>query len=128
MRTWTAESAGDPAEAWALLSRPGRWHEWAPHVRGAWGLGDVVREGDAGAARLLGVVPVPVRITAVDAPRSWRWRVGALVDMDHRVRPRPGGGVSVAIDLRAPAPMEAALALAYGPLIVLALRRLAGAS
>ena len=77
MRTWTAESGGDPAEAWDKLSRPGRWHEWAPHVRGAWGLGEVVRAGEAGAARLLGVVPVPVRITAVDAPRSWSWRVGA---------------------------------------------------
>jgi len=126
VRTWTAESSGDPAEAWALLSRPARWHEWAPHVRGAWGLAEVVRAGDAGAARLLGVAPVPVRITAVDAPRSWSWRVGALVEMDHRVTARPGG-VTVALDLRAPAPLEAGLALAYGPVISLALRRLASA-
>ena len=126
MRTWTASSDGDPAAAWALISRPARWHEWAPHVFGAWGLGEEVRAGDAGAARLLGAVPVPVRITAVDAPRSWSWRVGALVEMDHRVVPRPGG-VTVALDLRAPAPLEAGLALAYGPLIRLSLRRLASA-
>ena len=127
MKTWTAQSGGSPAEAWDKLSRPGRWHEWAPHVRGAWGLGDVVRAGDAGAARLLGAIPVPVRITAVDAPRSWSWRVGALVEMDHRVVARPGG-LAVELDLRAPAPLEAGLALAYGPLIALALRRLARSS
>ncbi len=124
MRTWTADSDRDPAAVWAMLSRPARWHEWAPHVRGAWGLGDVVRAGDAGAARLLGAVPVPVRITAVDAPRSWSWRVGSLVEMDHRLVARPGG-VTIALDLRAPAPLEAGLALAYGPVIRLALRRLA---
>jgi len=127
MKTWTAQSGGSPAEAWDKLSRPGRWHEWAPHVRGAWGLGDVVRAGDAGAARLLGAIPVPVRITAVDAPRSWSWRVGALVEMDHRVVARPGG-LAVELDLRAPAPLEAGLALAYGPLIGLSLRRLASSS
>ena len=124
MRTWTAESTGSPSEAWEKLSRPGRWHEWAPHVRGAWGLGEVVREGDGGVARLLAAIPVPVRITHVDAPRSWSWRVGALVEMEHRVTARPGG-LAVELDLRAPAPLEAGLALSYGPVIRLALRRLA---
>jgi hypothetical protein len=34
-------------------------------VRGAWGLGSPeVREGAFGFARLLGVIPVPARITA----------------------------------------------------------------
>jgi hypothetical protein len=126
MRTWKADSTGDPATAWELLSRPGRWHEWAPHLRGAWGLGEAVREGDAGAARLLGAVPVPVRITAVDAPRSWSWRAGALVDMDHYVLARHGG-FTVRVDLRAPAPLEAGLALAYGPVIDTVLLRLATA-
>ena len=124
MRTWKVDSSGDPALAWELLSRPARWHEWAPHLRGAWGLGEVVRAGDAGAARLLGAVPVPVRITAVDAPRSWSWRAGALVDMDHHVLARQSG-VTVRVDLRAPAPLEAGLALAYGPVIAYALRKLA---
>jgi hypothetical protein len=124
MKRWRAESDGSAAEAWDRLARPARWQEWAPHVRGAWGLGELVREGDAGAARLLGVVPVPVRITAVDAPRSWSWRVGELVEMEHRVTARPGG-FAVTLELRAPAPLEAGLALAYGPLVALALRRLA---
>ena len=127
MRTWTADSDAPAAIAWALMARPGAWSSWAPHVRGAWGLGEVVREGDSGAARLLGAIPVPVRITHVDAPRSWSWRVGALVEMEHRVTARPGG-LAVELDLRAPAPLEAGLALAYGPLIALALRRLASSS
>ncbi len=125
MPTWTAESKGSPAKAWNLIARPHAWPEWAPHLQGAWGLGDAeVRSGDIGAARLLGVVPVLVRITAVDRPRSWSWRVGELVRMDHRVEPS-GSGCVLAIDLRAPAPLEAALARAYGPVIVKSLRRLA---
>jgi hypothetical protein len=125
MQTFEEHSAGDTADAWARISQPARWHEWAPHVRGAWGLGSgEVRAGDVGAARLLGVAPVPVAITAVDRPRSWTWRVAGMVDMEHRVQPR-GSGCTVAIELRAPAPLEAALALAYGPVIRLTLRRLA---
>jgi hypothetical protein len=75
---------------------------------------------------LLGVVPVPVRITAVEPGRSWTWRVGALVDMEHRVQPLERG-CTVAIDLHAPRPLEAGLAKAYGPVIALALERLARA-
>ena len=79
-----------------------------------------------GAARLLGVVPVPARIVGKRAGRSWAWRVGfGLVEMVHRVEPRPEGGATVAVDLIAPAPLERSLALAYGPLIELSLRRLA---
>ena len=126
MRTWTEESGGSPEAAWELLSRPPRWHEWAPHLRGAWGLGDPVRSGRAGAARLLGVVPVPVQILAVERGRSWTWRAGAVVEMDHRVTPSDGGCV-VAIDLRAPGPLEPVAAATYGPVIALALRRLARA-
>ena len=105
MRTWTADSRGEAGAAWELLARPARWHEWAPHLRGAWGLGGEVAAGDAGAVRLLGVVPVPVRIIAVEPGRSWTWRASALADMEHRVEPRPGG-CRIAIDLRAPAPLK----------------------
>jgi hypothetical protein len=126
MRTFRADSAGDEADAWARISQPGRWHEWAPHVRGAWGLQRQVRPGDRGAVRLLGAVPVPVEITRVEPGRSWTWRVAGMVEMDHRVEPREGG-CTVAIDLRAPAPLEAGLALAYGPVIRATLKRLASA-
>ena len=125
MRTYAADSTASPAAAWALLARPDGWPTWAPHVRGAWGLGTPeVRPGAVGFARLLGVVPVPARITAKDAGRSWSWRVGEVVTLVHRVEPRAGGCV-VATDLVAPPPLEAALAVAYGPVIAWTMRRLA---
>ncbi len=125
MRTFTVATRAPADVAWRLLARPEQWRRWSPHVRGAWGLGDPeVRRGAGGAARLLGVVPIPARITAKVAGRSWTWRVGA-VEMVHRVEPRAGGGATVAIDLSAPGPLEPALALTYGPLIEVALNRLA---
>lgn len=124
MRSFAADSLADPAAAWALLARPGRWHVWAPHVRGAWGLGgEEVEAGARGLVRAFGALPVPAVITAKEPQRSWTWRVGPA-EMVHRVEPR-AGGCRVAIDLRAPAPLEGALALAYGPVIGWTLRRLA---
>src|SRR6185312_8811881 len=104
-----------PAAAWALLARPEAWAEWAPHVRGAWRLGSPeVEPGAVGAARLLGVLPVPAKVTAKTPGRSWTWRVGGVVEMVHRVERRTGG-CTVALDLSAPGPLEAALAVSYGP-------------
>jgi hypothetical protein len=124
MRTFSVNSSAPPEAAWPLLARPGRWAEWAPHVRGAWGLGaPEVREGALGAARLFGALPVPARIVAKRPGRSWTWRVG-VVEMVHRVDPHPGG-CEVAIDVIAPAPLERVLAAAYGPVIAATLRRLA---
>ena len=124
MITYSARCRARPADAWALLARPGRWHEWAPHVRGAWGLGSPeVEEGARGAARLLGVVPVPAVVVAKRAGRSWTWRVGPVL-MAHRVAPRTSG-CEVAVDLSAPAPLEAALARTYGPLVARLVRNLA---
>ena len=127
MRTFAAATNAPPEAAWPLLARPDAWSRWSPHVRGAWKLGEPeVRRGAIGAARLLGVVPVPARIVGKRAGRSWTWRVGfGLVEMVHRVEPRPEGGATIAVDLIAPGPLERALALAYGPLIELSLRRLA---
>ena len=124
MFTCEARSDAGPQEAWALLARPERWHEWAPHVRGAWGLGEPeVQEGRSGYARLFGVVPVPARITEVTAGRSWTWKVGPAL-MAHRVEPRPGGCL-VAVDIEAPAPLEAPLRAFYAPLVERLLDRLA---
>src|SRR5438309_1480419 len=78
MVTFRAASKAPPALAWALYARPRAWPAWAPQLRGAWGLaGDdgEVEEGRIGAARLLGVVPVPARISAKDPGRSWTWQV-----------------------------------------------------
>ena len=125
MLRYEAESTAAPDAAWALLARPGRWHEWAPHVRGGWGLGHgAVRRGATGAVRLLGVIPVPVRIVDVVPDRSWSWRVGPAL-MDHRVEPRPGGGCVIAIELHARGPAAALLRASYGPVVGALVRRLA---
>ncbi len=125
MLSYSAASDATEAEAWSLLARPARWHEWAPQLRGAWGLGEPeVREGARGAARLLGVVPVPAVITAVDPGRAWSWRVGP-VELDHRVDPAPHGGSVVTVTMRAPAPIEAALRVTYGPVVQLLVLNLA---
>ncbi len=124
MFTCEARSEASAAEAWALLARPDRWHEWAPHVRGAWGLGEPeVEEGRRGYARLVGVLPVPARITEVSEGSSWTWQVGPA-RMVHRVEGRDYGCL-VAVDIEAPTPLEAALRAFYGPLVELLLARLA---
>ncbi len=124
---YAADSPAPPAEAWSLLAQPRRWAEWAPHVRGAWNLGSPeVEAGRRGAARLLGLVPVPAQITAKSPGRSWTWRVGP-VEMIHAVHPTPVG-CRVSTTLAAPGPLEAALAATYGPVIQLMMRRLATVS
>jgi hypothetical protein len=126
MLRYEAWSAAPPAEVWSLVARPARWHEWAPQVRGAWGLAGAdgeVREGATGVARLLWAVPVPAKVVSVAPGRSWVWRVGP-VDLDHRVEPTPGGCL-VAVTMQAPAPLEAVLRVSYGPVVGLLVRRLA---
>jgi hypothetical protein len=109
-----------PDAAWALISQPARWPEWAPHIGGAWSLGEPeVELGRTGAARLFGLLPVPARIVGKTAGQDWTWQVG-VVRMRHRV----AAGI-VAIDLQAPGPLEPAIAAAYGPVIRWSLRRLA---
>ena len=59
MNLWSEREYGVRVDApstvaWSLVARPDRWHEWAPHVRGAWHLGDPeVQQGRVGAARLV---------------------------------------------------------------------------
>ena len=69
------------------------------------------------------MVPVPARITAKEAGRSWTWSVG-VVDLAHRVEPR-GEGCVVAIDIEAPAALEPLVRATYGPVVGVLVRRLA---
>jgi len=125
MLSYSAASSAPPSIAWALIARPSRWHEWAPQLRGAWGLGEPeVRSGARGAARLLGVVPVPAVITRVEPGRVWTWQVGP-VTFDHRVEPRGQAGSTIAVDLRSSPPMEALLRVTYGPVVALLVKNLA---
>lgn len=111
--------------AWRLLSRPGMWREWAPHMRGAVGLGrPEVRTGTLGFAMLGGLLPIPAAVTDKRTGRSWTWRVG-LVRVEHRVRAHPDGGCEIEMRLSAPQPLEAALGVSYGPVVALLVKRLA---
>lgn len=124
MLTYEANSRAAAPEIWTLMAEPARWRRWAPHIRGAWGLGaPEVQVGRRGLVRLLGAPLVPARITRKRAGQMWAWKVGP-VDLTHRVDPREGGGSTVAVDIAAPAPIEAALKATYGPLVQVLVRRL----
>jgi hypothetical protein len=119
VRVQAGSSAGT-AVVWSLLARPAQWHRWAPHIRGAWGLGHPeVEAGRRGLVRLLGVVPVPARVVAVQPGTSWTWTVGPM-RLKHEVAARVGGS-TVIMTLDAPRLVE----LAYGPVVGLLNRRLA---
>jgi hypothetical protein len=110
--------------AWQLLAQPALWSSWAPHIRGARGLGDPeVRAGARGFVRLGPGVPVPARILATDPPNWWDWRVGP-VTMRHRVRALGSDAYEVSIELSAPVLIEAAVHAGYGPVITLLLHNL----
>jgi Polyketide cyclase / dehydrase and lipid transport len=122
--TYETNCAAPPERAWELLARPDRWARWAPHLRGARGLGaPEVDPGARGAVMFLGIVPVPARVVAKRPGRSWSWDVGGVL-IDHRVEPR-ANGCTIAIDLEAPPPLEAILRVSYGPLVALLVRNLA---
>jgi hypothetical protein len=121
---YAADSAAPLEAAWKLMSQPDEWHRWAPHLRGAVGMGrPEVRSGALGVALLGGIVPVPGIVVGKRPGRSWTWQVG-LVRVEHSVEPRDGGS-RVAVELSAPGPLERLLAVSYGPVVALLVRRLA---
>lgn len=122
--SFSADSDAPVDTVWALVARPSRWPEWAPHVRGAWGLGfPEIEAGRCGAARLLWIVPVPASISAKTPGRSWTWRVGPMT-LDHLVEPR-GTGSRITMTMSAPGPLDAVLGVTYGPVVRTLVRRLA---
>ena len=124
MLTYAAFSSADPETVWGLISRPDLWSSWAPHVRGARGLGDPeVSTGASGSALLLGAIPIPAHVTSKQPQRSWSWQIGPL-RLRHRVRPVPGG-CRVAMDVEAPFPLEALVRVTQGPLLALLVGNLA---
>lgn len=117
MRSVATDLDITPERAWELYSHPEEWSAWAPHLRGTSGLTGYrgeVRAGSRGLVWLLGVAPIPVRVTWVDRGSSWSWKVGP-VEMDHVVEPRENGGCRVALVFRGPAGwVERLAATVYG--------------
>jgi hypothetical protein len=124
VRRWTERTSAPPEDVWPVMARPSEWSRWAPHIRGAWGLGDPeVEEGKVGLVRLGGVIPVPARITAVEPGRSWTWFVPTFF-LRHEVVAAAGGS-EVALELWAPGVLEPAAAGTYGRVFPALLGRLA---
>lgn len=118
------ESAAAPARVWELYSQPGRWSEWAPHVRSPRNLGEPeVRPGASGTVRVLGALPVRATIGAVEAGARWSWTVGPL-RLEHLVGARPGGGSSIGLRINTSPVLEAGLRVTYAPLARLLLANL----
>jgi hypothetical protein len=114
-REYDVDVAASTSLTWPLVARPDRWHRWAPHLRGAWGLGSPeVREGARGAVRLLGVVPVPARILSVKRGRAWTWQVGP-VRLAHAVVPLDEDDAACRLTFRLEGPTP--LVVAYGPVV-----------
>ena len=119
-----ATSDASPEAVWSLLSEPKRWSSWAPHIRGAIGLGSPeVRLGRRGVALVLPGLVVPVRVSAKVDGRSWDWTTGPM-RFRHAVEPRAGGCL-ITLEVTGPSGLEQVVAGVYGPLIRLVLRRLA---
>jgi hypothetical protein len=119
-----ASSDASPAAVWALLAEPKRWSSWAPHIRGAVGLGTPeVQLGRRGVVFVLPGVVVPVRVSAKSEGRSWEWTTGPMRFL-HRVEPH-GDGSLITLELSGPPRLERVVAFGYGPIIRRVIRRLA---
>lgn len=124
-RVHAVECDAPPDRVWALISRPDRWSEWSPHVRGAEGLGSPeVVEGASGSVVLRGGLRIAARITQVNPGESWSWRVAGL-RVCHVVRPAPGGGSRIEHEVEGSAPPWSVVAIAYAPIVGLIARNIA---
>ena len=119
-----ARSDATPERVWELYARPGRWSEWAPHVRSPRGLGEPeVEPGARGSVRLGGALPIPATIGGVEPGREWTWRVGP-VELRHTVTAADPGTL-IGLELSAPRPLEPAIRITYAPVARLVLANLA---
>jgi hypothetical protein len=128
--SFAADSAAAPEVAWRLIAEPPAWPRWAPHIRGARGLGAPEVEPGRHGVAFVGIgfggigVPVPVHIVGKAPGVSWAWQLGPA-RFRHAVDPLPGGGCRVLVEVSAPAALEGALRFSYGPLIAVLVRNLA---
>jgi hypothetical protein len=124
MRVHVVECDAPPERVWALISRPERWGEWSPHVRGAEGLGSPeVTEGASGSVVLRGGLRIAARVTEVRSGESWTWKVGGL-RVRHLVRPA-GSGSRLEHVVEGSTTPWSLVARAYAPVVGLIARNIA---
>ncbi|MFN8159859.1 MAG: SRPBCC family protein [Solirubrobacterales bacterium] len=123
--TLAIECDAPPERVWELISQPGHWPEWSPHVRGAEGLGaPQVTEGAEGRVVLRGGLRLRARVMEVIPDESWTWRVGGLV-IRHTVRPLPAGRSRLEHVVEGSSARWSLAARAYAPLVGLIARNIA---
>ena len=83
--------AADPGAAWALLTSTRRWPGWGPSVVAVDPTDATIVAGMTGRVRTPVGLWLPFRITRVDPPHAWAWRVLGLPATTHRVEAVPGG-------------------------------------
>lgn len=123
------EGPAAPDLVWERYARFDQWPTWSPQVRRVDVDVAVLAPGVEGVVHGPLGVAVAFRIIEVDVgARTWSWTVhpvrpalpGIDLVLDHAVRAEPDGGSSSTLDLSGPLP----IVLAYGPVALLALRRL----
>jgi uncharacterized protein YndB with AHSA1/START domain len=83
--------AAEPGAAWELLTRTRHWPSWGPSVTAVDPGDATIVAGMTGRVRTPVGLWVPFRITRVDPPHRWEWRVLGLPATTHRVEPVPAG-------------------------------------
>lgn len=114
VRTLEATGPADPATAWERYALPGRWPEWAPHVRRVELSSARLTAGATGRLHAEFGVSLGFTVDAVDEEsRRWSWtvRVGLLrLRLEHWIAPAPGGGTTTGMRVSGPRPLVAAYA------------------
>jgi hypothetical protein len=123
VREVAVNGSADPNLVWERYADLTRWPTWSPQISRVDAPGLRLAAGLEGRVRVVGGLPVPFVITAVDpVARRWSWRVSVLgiaLNLDHGVEVLPRGSRAT-LRLVGPLPVVAA----YAPLTRLALRRL----
>lgn len=126
-RRITVSGPLDAAAAWDRYEEPARWPEWAPQIRAVDADGDRIVPGLRGIVHGPLGVAIPFRIERVDvSARTWSWTVtavGVRVAMHHDLTGHVTGSAG---ETRAGLTIDgpAVIALTYGPVARIALRRL----
>ncbi len=133
MRVTVRADGSRSEELWRWLATPALWPRWAPHIRRTSTSAAVptqaVSPGDIVFIEGVGPTRVTAKITRVDHPHRWDFRVdlplGYHVEASHEVLRGPVA-VSVGMTLHGavPGPVGRAMLTLYRPVAMLALRRL----